>query len=679
VALSRDKVLTVNSRKWIPVHYFYLLGALLFFSFYLAIWPMVWHLFLLPHVRPDKHQLRVESYAPHRVDNTSLFLGKPDSSLSAYAVWQIPQGGLYQLKLSCDDNGKVLIDSRPVITLKGISPHNVGETKQWLTPGPHFLELQLNNELGQGWLKIEVTEPGQTHYSPLRTNELSYLELGNIETWLGVVFWGEYLCLLGFLGLGLLWLGLFYFRRWSRKLFPTWLWKMFFLAIALFTLALSIMFHTEQPLPPIWGDGLGIYSYLPSYLIYHDLSMESLYSPTRLYDYPAVGLDFDQGEDFRRYPATGHYIIEKGIGQAVLMLPFFLLGHLLSPLFGSAMDGFSVTYQFAVLVAGIFYMLGGMVILFRILIRHFSSKVITITLLSLFLGTNLLAYGSIENNMSHVYSFFLVCLLLYLTPAWYSDPSRSKTLCLGLVAGLIPLVRNPNGVFLVFLPLYGITGWNSLKERAAFLRKEKNEVFLVLSVVVLIFFPQMIIWKIATNHFIVKTYFYDFERFYFLSPQMLKVLFHPHHGLFIWSPILIFSVLGLWKMEGPLKLYRLPIIVCLLLHLYIVSSWYLWWYAWSFGHRAFVDALGLFALPLAVFWGSLKKPMVKRSVNIISTLFIALVFYFFIQFFTGVLPGEIKPPMTWQQYKSALLNTDGLFYLWQWLKKPTVNNVRLSR
>ena len=213
------------------------------------------------------------------------------------------------------------------------------------------------------------------------------------------------------------------------------------------------------------------------------------------------------------------------------------------------------------------------------------------SLLSLFLGTNLLAYTALGSGLPHVYSFFLLCLLLYLTPAWYADPSRRNTLFLGLTAGLIPLVRNPNAAFLLFLPLYGITDWESLKRRVGYLWLEKNKVFLLLAVVVLVFSPQMIIWKIASNHFLVKTYWYDFERFYFFSPQIFKVLFSPHHGLFIWSPILIFSVFGFWKMKGPLKAYRYPILICLLLHLYIVSSWYLWWYAWSFGHRAFVDAL----------------------------------------------------------------------------------------
>src|SRR4030042_2130053 len=112
----------------------------------------------------------------------------------------------------------MLIDNRPIITLFGINAQNVGETTQWLTPGPHFLELRLDNILNQGWLRIEVAEPGQASYSFMSTDELSYLELGNIETWLDIVSWGKSFCLLGSLGLLLIWTVVF-FRRWTVLIF----------------------------------------------------------------------------------------------------------------------------------------------------------------------------------------------------------------------------------------------------------------------------------------------------------------------------------------------------------------------------------------------------------------------------------------------------------------------------
>jgi hypothetical protein len=659
--------------------YFFWGGALFFFLFHFAIWPLVWHGVLLPHAQPVQHQLRVESSAPNRVVETSLFLATADSSLTAYAVWQVPRGGLYQLKLSCDDNGAVLIDSRPIITLEGISPNNVGETKKWLTTGPHFLELRLNNGPGSGWLRMEVIKPGRTSYESLPAGELSFPELGNIDSWLKIVTWGEYLGLALFLGFGLLGLGRFYFRCRAGKLFPTRRWNYFFLALAVFALALSVLYHLEHPLPPIWSDGLGYYSYLPAYLIYHDLSMESLYQATRRYDYPAAGMNLHDGEGFTRHQATGRYLVKYPMGTAVLMFPFFLLGHLVSPLLGFGGDGFSVVYQFAVAISSIFYMLGGLFVLLKILIRYFSSKVVTATLLSLFLGTNLLAYTSLECSLSHVYSFFLVSLLLYLVPRWYADPSRSNTLWLGVLSGLIPLVRNTNAPLLVFVPLYGLNGWNDIRERARFLWQEKYRLILLLAAAVLVFSPQPIIWKIATNHFLVSTYTYSFETFSFFSPKIGKVLFSFHHGLLLWSPVLIFSFLGLWAMKGPLKSYRLPIGVCFSLHLYVVSSWYLWYYGLSFGHRAFVDLLPLFALPLAGFYGVLQRRMVKRVVMVVGTFFIALTFFWFFQYFQGVLPGEMRPTMTWPVYKKILLDPSGMIYLQKWLKKPQVDNFRLMK
>jgi hypothetical protein len=414
--------------------------------------------------------------------------------------------------------------------------------------------------------------------------------------------------------------------------------------------------------------------------------MESLYFPTRLYDYPEFGLDLHMGEGFTRNPVTGRYIVQNPIGQAVLIFPFFLLGHLAAPLLGSAGDGFSITYQLAMDLAPIFYMFLGLLVLFKILIRYFTPKVVAITLLSLFLGTNFLAHATIEEHLSHIYSFFLICLLLYWVPRWYADPSRVNTIFLGIIAALVPLVRNPNAVFLLFVPFYGITDWKSLKERVYFFWRIKKEVFLLLAVAFLVFLPQMIVWKIATNHFITKSYTFGIMQFNFLHPQIFKVLFHPHHGLFIWSPILIFSVLGLWKLKGPLKSYQLPIIICLLSHLYVVSSWYIWYYGDSFGHRAFVDALGMLVLPLADFYEGLlnANAVVKRVVFLVSTFFIAFTFYAFSQFFLGVLPGELKPStMTWQQYcqryENILLKTDGFSEFWHWLKNPQVIDYRLSR
>jgi hypothetical protein len=672
--VSRATIVSKKAASPKPIPWFFLIGtALLCFFFSFTLWPLVWHWVFLPHSQPDKHYFRTESNAPHRVANSTWFLDKPDSSLSAYVVWQVPEGGLYHLKLSCDDNGAIFIDRHPIISLEGVSALNAGVAKKWLTAGPHFLELRLHNGPAKGWLKFEVARPGRINYESLSSGELSYMEFGSITAWLKALYWGEYFCLLVFLGLSLFCLGYYFFRQRSERLFPTRRWNYFFIALVLLALTVSTLYHTLHPIPPIWSDGLGHYAYLPSYLIYHDVSLESLYQPSRRYDYPTHGLDLHDGDGFMRHPDTGRYILKYPIGTALLMTPFFLLGHLVSPLLGSTADGFSVVYQFAIALAAVFYMFAGLALLFKILIPFFSSKVVAITLLSLSLGTNLLAYASLEPSYSHIYSFFLVCALLYLVPFWYAASSRGRTVLLGVVVGLIPLVRNPNVLLLLIFPLYGITNWESAQERVWFLWQKKKRVLLLMAVAALVFCPQLLIWKITAGEFILKSYIYPIERFYFFSPHLLGVLFSPHHGLFIWSPILIFSVLGLWKMKDSLKSYRLPIVVCLLLHLYIVASWYVWFYGGVFGHRAFVDVLGLFALPLACFYNSFQKIVVRRVVGALATFLIALTFYLFCQSLLGVLPSGMRPYITWQVYKEALFDPSGMIYFNKWIKNPQVN------
>ncbi len=663
----------------------FLIGAFSLFLLQFFTWPLVWHLILIPKSQPNLHGFRIEpalqsvtseSRDENFFPDTFFRLDKPYSSLFAFAIWSIPRPGVYQVKLTCDDNGKAVIDNHPVVTLEGINYSVQGEGKITLDRGHHFLMVQLNNLPGKGWMKIQVLKPDQKAFEPLDIKELSFIRLGNINTWLLAVRWTNNLCLLGFIIFSFLGFGLPYLRKRKVPLFPNKRWLAFFLILALWSLTISGIFFTKNNLPPIWGDGLGYYSYLPAYLIYHDLSMESLFSPTRFYDYPSAGgTDFHPGEGFYRYPGTGRYLVKYPIGMAIMMLPFFILGHLSSPLWGFIQDGFSPTYQVAVALSAIFFMLAGIYILFKIMIKHFSNKVVLITLFSLLFGTNLFNYGTVDVSNSHVYSFFLICLLLYQLPIWYDNPSKTNTLILGVVAGMIPLVRNPNACLLLIIPFYGITCWVDVKTRWQFFRQHKIKLLLFGFTLILLFIPQSLIWKYATDHFFLKAYLE--EKLNFFAPKLFKVLFSFHHGLLIYSPVLVFGIIGLWTMKESLKAYRFLIIVGLLLQWYVVSSWYLWYYGWSFGHRAFVDILGFFALPMACFFGSLTNKNLKKFIFITVIFLMSLNSYLDIQYMEGILPGEIRPNITWKDYRRILVDPRGLQSLWQWLKDPQVWNRRM--
>ena len=176
-----------------------------------------------------------------------------------------------------------------------------------------------------------------------------------------------------------------------------------------------------EEIPIIIGDGYGYYFYLPFYTInLKDISFSDLLKPS----------------DFK--PFWNKY----QVGQALMMSPFFLIGHLMSIAFHYPLDGYSLFYQHAAGLSGLFYSLIGIYFLKKILQRYFSEKVTIITLAGIIFGTNLYYYSTFGSIFSHSYSFFLFSLFIYLIPIWFGNPKSKKiTIALGIVAGLILLVR----------------------------------------------------------------------------------------------------------------------------------------------------------------------------------------------------------------------------------------------
>src|SRR5207248_1279851 len=206
------------------------------------------------------------------------------------------------------------------------------------------------------------------------------------------------------------------------------------------------------------SDGYSYYVYLPATFIYGDPSLEALSRDW-------YGGAFPDFTAIRRFPSTGRWLDACPVGAALLMFPFFGVGHLLSWWSNLPRDGFSFYYQHAAGLAGVTYFLCGLAIVRSMLRQRFSEGVALATLVALTWGTNLFHYGTFDATFSHASSFFLICGWIALVDRWWERPAALRSAGLGALAGLIVLTRNLNAIFLLVLPLYGIATLRDMRRR----------------------------------------------------------------------------------------------------------------------------------------------------------------------------------------------------------------------
>src|SRR5690606_33448056 len=109
-------------------------------------------------------------------------------------------------------------------------------------------------------------------------------------------------------------------------------------------------------------------------------------------------------------------------------------------------------------------------VFFRKLFRLYFNELITcVLLLTMYLGTNIFSYTIVEGPMAHSHNLALISMLFYFTIKWLEKPRYGLTILLGIIIGLMILIRPTNIIFVSVLILFGITGISDIKDRAKLL------------------------------------------------------------------------------------------------------------------------------------------------------------------------------------------------------------------
>ncbi len=362
-------------------------------------------------------------------------------------------------------------------------------------------------------------------------------------------------------------------------------------------------------------DVISYYAYLPATFIYGDVKLGFLDDKS-----------FNNDSKFWPYRLdNGNLLIQTSMGLSILYSPFFFAAHALAPLFKQAPDGYSSIYQLFLALSSLFYVMMGLLILKRLLLRYFTHAGTAITLLLVGLGTNLFFYTVHFGPMSHGYNFALITLFLALIIRWYEKPVMKTTILLGLVYGLIVLVRPSNIIAGTLLLLWGVTGWASFRERMGFLVKNYLHLVVMLLFFILPWIPQFLYWKAVTGSFVFNSYGPSGSSFYLGSPHIFDVLFSYRKGWYLYTPVMLVATAGLFVLKGEARKGRFGITLYLILQIYLLASWWSWWNGGSFGHRSFIDIYGIMAIPLAAMMDTALRQ--RRKVAVAAMALMAFLLY----------------------------------------------------
>ena len=339
-------------------------------------------------------------------------------------------------------------------------------------------------------------------------------------------------------------------------------------------------------------DANGYYIYLPAFFVYHD--MENL----KFVD--GMPEQFDR-KYFLYKNGRGGYLSKYSPGIAILEIPFFLSAHFLAPSFGYEQSGYSPPYRFAIAISTILFTSLAFWILSIILSRYFSRITVLSTIVLLFLGTNIFFYGVLQAGVTHNYLLFTFCLMLLFLDNWWRGKGWKYFTFACACVGFSALIR-PTEILTGLVPIgFLFQRWKNLGFGMSQLSHFAKEVAGGAVAFLIFIFPIFLFWKFATGNWVAYTY--EQEGFYFDRPsQIWYGLFGFRKGWFIYTPMAALAMSGLLLLyrDQRLKAHFSAILWYLPFNIFIVLSWYCWWYGGCFGQRAFIPVFGLLAFPLAL-------------------------------------------------------------------------------
>jgi hypothetical protein len=364
----------------------------------------------------------------------------------------------------------------------------------------------------------------------------------------------------------------------------------------------------KTPYNIVDGDGAGFYAWLPAIFIYGDVSFEYL--------------EREENAEIKSYvnerfllEHKGKTVLKTPSGVAIMQSPFFLSTLALRKITGKNSTGYEGSFQKAISVGAFFYLFAGLIFYIEILRRIIKTKyALALSVLALLFGTNLLFYGLFHPTMTHIYSFFLIGAFSFCAVRWKETSQNKFLYFIALLLGLIYLVRPVNLLIPLILPFI-LGGWKEVFTLLKTIFKKPIASLIIILLFGLVISVQFILNYVQCGDFFVWSY--KGEGFRFNDPHISDVLFSYNHGLFVYTPLALVSLIALFTEFKKNSIQKIHWLLFFALVIFVMSSWWNWYYGSSFGMRPMVDYYLLWFLPLPFL---LEGNILKKTISSVLIL-----------------------------------------------------------
>lgn len=336
------------------------------------------------------------------------------------------------------------------------------------------------------------------------------------------------------------------------------------------------------------------------------------------------------------------------LGVPLLEAPFWIAGRLLALFmrlcgFFHPATGMSYPEQLMTSLASPFFGLGALLLMYLLSREFFSRRISLLATAGYWLASPLIFFTFVWNGWPHPFNTCLTALFLLIWRRTGPERSTGEYGLLGLVGGVLLLIRPTNAVLAIF-PLADalLAGRRS----GAAWPKRLAGPLLGLAAAAFVFSPQLTLWKAVSGSLLAGPYREVGDFFDWLHPDFSGPLFATaQHGLFAWSPLLLPATLGLWWLARRDRRTGVLMALSAFLHLLVYASWSVWWSGIGFSNRFFTELSPVFVLGLAALLErAASRPLLARAAAAVLSLFALANLFLIGEYRAGLVPYGIPAP-----------------------------------